>query len=192
MPNHALAFIFRACRCSISSPNWAANAAMLTSSHSSCLSKWALTGWLLKRNISGRSRPNISLFYDVSACSQSRCAPGASAYGNTAPARQRLQWAQCGASPPCSKALASKSEPSKLTPLPRKPGVGHGNPKTVVRSRSSPRPGGMRACPAGNGKGACACYYGSGFQHPASAVAPRGHRSDEGCRTGYQCGCLQP
>jgi hypothetical protein len=36
----------------------------------------------------------------------------------------------------------------------------------------------MRACPAGNGKGACACRL-SGFQHPASAVAPRGHRCDE-------------
>ena len=36
----------------------------------------------------------------------------------------------------------------------------------------------MRACPAGNGKGACACWTPSGFEHPASAVAPSGHRCD--------------
>ena len=33
----------------------------------------------------------------------------------------------------------------------------------------------MRVCPAGNGKGACACGTPSGFEHPASAIAPSGH-----------------
>lgn len=40
----------------------------------------------------------------------------------------------------------------------------------------------MRVCPAGNGKGACACRL-SGFQHPALAVAPSGHRRDERLET---------
>ena len=43
------------------------------------------------------------------------------------------------------------------------------------------RPGGMRVCPAGNGKGACACLR-TGFEHPALAVAPRGHTGGAGWR----------
>src|SRR5690349_21761837 len=37
----------------------------------------------------------------------------------------------------------------------------------------------MRACPAGLPVKAHAPALASGFQHPASAVAPSGHRSDE-------------
>jgi len=40
------------------------------------------------------------------------------------------------------------------------------------------RPGGMRACPAGSPVKAHAPVI-AGFQHPALAVAPRGHRRDE-------------
>lgn len=40
------------------------------------------------------------------------------------------------------------------------------------------RPGGMRACPAGSPVKAHAPVT-AGFQHPALAVAPRGHRRDE-------------
>ena len=46
----------------------------------------------------------------------------------------------------------------------------------------------MRACPAGNGKGACACWTPSGFEHPALAAAPSGHKGDAGLSHGASNG----
>ena len=60
----------------------------------------------------------------------------------------------------------------QMSPCPGRPGAGRENPKQSNRSRRKLGPGGMRACPAGNGKGACACGYRQVSQHPASAVAP--------------------
>lgn len=53
-------------------------------------------------------------------------------------------------------------------------GAGRGNPFCNNSVAEIRRPGGMRACPAGSPVKAHALVVAAGFQHPASAVAPRG------------------